>query len=415
MDIQITCGCDIKSINNAMNVANGDQQAISILSTVLERCKKERDNNCLQVPLEDYLERVSYYTAYPKMYIYYMVCGNEVQKQEFDIYDHIFLMECINIMYSERKLPQYNNLYEELIKFESRRSQNYKLTCVLNSEALKKKLHAWGYAYKKTLNGSYMLIENPKIKFDRFNYLNKIRNYRLKGRKIYYVDERYILKHSVQKYSSILNDNTQKSYKGFLYLHVISSDGYENGIYVCHDQETSFEETFKKWMIDVILYSIKPSSVVVMQDNVLHGIETKKSITMYHTKKEMLNWLRQNNIPCDSSMRKPTLYELIEKCTTNNKDYDIDRVFKSHGHDVLRLPKTFPLLTPTTYLWSYIAKNFDLSKGNSPVAVKTLLTKGINSLTKLIWATFVDKVESLEKDIYEIDEIAENLTEDLIA
>ncbi|XP_026485572.2 uncharacterized protein LOC113393089 [Vanessa tameamea] len=411
MDIGFKCCCDIQYFNNLNKVTNTEQEILSILKTVYERCKAERDNNCLLVPLQDYHERVSNYTAYPKTFIYTMLEENQYQEEALDIYDHILFMECINFMYSQNNLLTFNRLYEECVKFQSILSENYKLKHISDLTIFIKKLHEWGYVHRKLTNGSVILMENPKTKFARFNYLNKIRDYRAKGRQIYYLDERQILKDAIKKYKYNSDENIQV-HDGFLYFHILTRNGYENGLFTCQDPDMTFSDIFKKWMIDIVLYSIKPMSVIVMENNVLHGLLPNKSITRYHTKNQMLQWLRENNIPCNISMPKPILYDLIEKCTFNNINYEIDCVFKSCGHDILRLPNTFTSLTPTTYFWNYLCKNFKIPEDSTAETVKHLLSLKIKDIDTTAWPSFIAEVVQMENDIYEIDALAENLLEE---
>nr|XP_034828769.1 uncharacterized protein LOC117986056 [Maniola hyperantus] len=390
-----------------------DQQVMSIVRTVIERCKKEKSNNCLQVPIEDCYERVSFYTALPKMFVYHVIDDNPYEEDVFDDDDHIILMECINIFLASKLSLRIKDLYGEFLKHRKITNPFAQYTPDLKTFE-KKILFSFGYTYIKNLRGPpLILIEDPKVKFDRFNYLYKIKNFKEKKLKIYYIDEKYILKFP---FKDPVNDQTSSNWKreGLTFFHMISGDGYEIGIYVSQEGVESLEEIFKKWMLDIVLYSIKPGSVVVMANNSTHALLPKNAITRYHSKKRMLQWLRDNDIPCDPNMKKPVIYELIEKCTLNTKDYDIDRVFKSHGHHVLRLPINFQSLSPTKFLWDFINsksnfKGFTTEK--SAEILRDILVNYISSIDKHMWSMFDNNACKIENQIFEIDLLTEDLLE----
>ncbi|XP_023934886.2 uncharacterized protein LOC112043604 isoform X1 [Bicyclus anynana] len=393
-----------------------DQQVISIVKTVLERCKKEKSNNLLQVPLEDCYERVSFYTGLPKMFIYHVVDDNPYTEDNFDDDHHVILMKCINEFLIEQKNLKIPNLHLEFLRSSKQFNADKKYTPDLKT--FESKIYSLGYTYKKNLKGPpLILIENAKNRFERFKYLTKIKNYREMGRQIYYVDEKNIVTHLPFKSPSETHNASKK--ECMIFFHLISKDGYENGIYIAQDKDTSLEDIFKKWMFDIVLHSIKPGSVIVMANNFIHGLQPAKSITRYHSKKRMLQWLKENDIPCDSSMNKPTLYELIERCTINNKDYDIDRVFKVHGHQVLRLPVNFPSLSPTYFLWKFVNMNRYLL--NDPTVKQTNPEKCLESLRNRLlnyimnidqeWSSFYYQTCTMEYRILTVDSLTEELLE----
>ncbi|GBM34011.1 hypothetical protein AVEN_166443-1 [Araneus ventricosus] len=64
--------------------------------------------------------------------------------------------------------------------------------------------------------------------------------------------------------------------------------------------------------------------------------------TKYSTKKEMIDWLTKNSVPCNMKMQKVELYSLIDSNHLKKIAYKIDNIIKENGHKVLRL--TIPLL-----------------------------------------------------------------------
>ncbi|KAJ8976105.1 hypothetical protein NQ317_008443 [Molorchus minor] len=64
------------------------------------------------------------------------------------------------------------------------------------------------------------------------------------------------------------------------------------------------------------------------------------------SKKNMIEWLQDRNIPCDERMTKPQLYELIKAYKRQNIRYRIHDIMKEYGHTVLRLPPYHRELNP---------------------------------------------------------------------
>jgi hypothetical protein len=95
---------------------------------------------------------------------------------------------------------------------------------------------------------------------------------------------------------------------------------------------------FEKWVNDKVIPNLATPSVIVMDNAPYHGKQVDKPPTKSSLKKDMLEYLRRHGVPCEESMRKFTLFSLVEKIRPKKKVYHIDTLFAAHGHTVIWLP-----------------------------------------------------------------------------
>ena len=75
----------------------------------------------------------------------------------------------------------------------------------------------------------------------------------------------------------------------------------------------------------------------------------------------MIDWLRQNHPAAyEESMLKP---ELLQRCRNlcPKPEYELDRIVKEKGHQILRTPQYHPELQPIETCWG-VVKNYCATK-----------------------------------------------------
>ena len=131
---------------------------------------------------------------------------------------------------------------------------------------------------------------------------------------------------------------------------------------------------------------------------------------------DMKAWLRDRNIPFNEGLLKPELYSLI-KDHKPKKEYVVDRMLESHGHDVLRLPAYHCDLNPIENIWGML-KN-DVSRNNTTFKLndmKFLVDQAIDRITlDKIQHTFehirkTEKKKYLETDALFLSPVVDNIT-----
>ncbi|XP_059053544.1 uncharacterized protein LOC131847872 [Achroia grisella] len=369
----------------------------SIISTVLERCKKEHDSSTLQVPLDEYVQRASYYTAFPKNYI----CALEdeernllVKTEGLSIKQIIGNLECISKFLYNRTLPTYSLIYKTLKNSIDMPEFNI----------YKREMYLMGYHYKKTNNGP-LLVEDPKFSFERFHYLSRIKKLRSKDANICYIDVRIINEKQAFERLTNLKDSSDENNDQFIFLHSISKNGYINGL--CTNNIC--EENFTKWIIDILLPNLNPATTIVVDKTLFEIISPCKSISRYDSKYEMIEWLRSNSIPYYYEMEKPELYDLISNSKIKPK-CKLEQIIKAFGHNMLCLPLKLNKLTPIDLLWGHIIKlNIRKENENSLLSIKQYIVNYIKDLSPTMFDTFTKTVEQWENEIYQYDRSIEKL------
>ncbi|XP_049870763.1 uncharacterized protein LOC126370087 [Pectinophora gossypiella] len=325
-----------------------------------------------------------------------LIPSRETNIEDFDLSCRISLLKIMKTFYTVKGAPSYEDIYEELKK---------QIQLTLDLPTAEQTLKTLGYSYIKTkTNPGNILMEDPKFTFDRFHYAKKILKFRSMGKHIYYLDERIIESGNYIKIPSI--DVTFPATRKTVFIHVVSQDGYISGMFFYYDSNC-----YKKWLLHILLPVMKPSSVVVM-NNALHGTVTATPISRYHTKNEMLQWLKERNIPCNSNLHKAELYDLIERCPTVLEHQGIDNLFRAHDIEVLRLTDQLRVLSLTTHFW----KNINNEIKQDPDVIhkeqedlQDYIYSKIKSFPQVKWFSYSKIIESAEKTFSELDTEIENL------
>ncbi|XP_055943161.1 uncharacterized protein LOC129972879 [Argiope bruennichi] len=136
----------------------------------------------------------------------------------------------------------------------------------------------------------------------------------------------------------------------------------------------------------------------------------------YSTKKVMIDWLKNNGIPCDQKMRKAELFSLIDSNRPKKIVYKIDNLIEKEGHEVIRLPPYHCDLNAIEFVWSSVKRMIkernvtgDLSLDN----LKSLLQTAITEVTSAEWAAHCKHVEKLENNYWEKDGLLKDLVDEL--
>ncbi|RVE43879.1 hypothetical protein evm_011495 [Chilo suppressalis] len=391
------------SLNNLVgDKAEGvSSQVLSIVRTVLERCKKESEQNALQIPIDQYEARVSYYTGFPPEVIFQIKDYNEKSDEKtsttFDVAERIvFIRICQNLLLGGMS-PTYADVYKEADK----------LLDLPSYHNFRKTLYKLGFYYMPTDKG-YVLTEDPILKYERYQFLSKIKKHRSKNTPICYIDERLINKQNTFLKPEVVSDKEYTLLDDtFLLLHAICDKQIKNSLF----SNVLSKDFFKKWLFDVLLKVLTPGTIIIMDSRDLHGKQINNTITRYNTKQDMLKWLKFNNVPCNEDMHKADLYELTQKFTRREKIFDIDRLLKSFGYEVLRIPFGCNNLSITDLLWNYISSYMVLKPKelDSPLLMKEFILTKIHSSLSEKWDDFEKLIIAWENEFLNLDIMTESI------
>lgn len=260
----------------------------------------------------------------------------------------------------------------------------------------------------KTRKG--ILIEKTPRLAERMLYLKKITQYRDEGRKILYLEERITFKRVIMedKYES------QSACNHCIIL--LNEDGIVvNFSIVCrssHVGAAKFLHDFVESNVD----RLPPNSVVVLRDKAHHKQNAMPLPTQFSSKKQMTDWLQYNEIEHDAEWHRAELYKLIEVNRRNCKvEYNVDYLFKSRSHDVLRCPHHCQFLNHFHDFWNKV--HHYMFEKSMRLQLSFVLKESINQagelFTPYIWKEkennmILDEHRMLKEDL-QVEEIIDCL------
>lgn len=293
-------------------------------------------------------------------------------------------------------------------------------------ETLRKILHNMGYEFKKNEEERTVLMEKYEIAAWRARYIRrilKLRSEPLDARKtIVYVDETYVHVNYKPKKSwqgpstSKMLENVSKG-KRFIIVHAGTEKGFiKNALLIFstkskqadyHDDMNS--ANFSKWVSEKLLPNLDSPSVIIFDNASYHSIQTNKCPNTNTKKQDIRDWLTANNITWTEELKKAELYCLAQKHKPD-PIYYIDELFKSHGHEVLRLPPYHCHLNPIEMVWSQAKRRVAEKNVHGTVADMTKkIEEAFAFVTAEHWKKYVDHVKRLEIEHEQKDNIIDDL------
>lgn len=297
-------------------------------------------------------------------------------------------------------------------------------------DSLRKILYEMGFKFKKTVQKRSILIERPDIVNWRHKYLRAISRHRASGKSIFYLDETWVDSNLTFKkcwqaegVHGILSNHSSSN--RLIVVHIGSDDGFVPGAGLIFKSGTTSGDyhgqmngtNFEKWVTQKVIPNLKPASVVVMDNAPYHGIQIDKPPTKYATKPTMIEWLSNRGIKCDSSMRKPELFDLIVAHTPSEKVFVIDELLKEKGRTVLRLPPYMCDLNPIELAWAQIKRYLRERNTTGDMSMKRLeqLTReAIESVSPSDWKGFIHHTVRLEEEFWKNDGIQEEAIDRIV-
>uniref|UniRef100_A0A2A4J6B8 Tc1-like transposase DDE domain-containing protein n=1 Tax=Heliothis virescens TaxID=7102 RepID=A0A2A4J6B8_HELVI len=364
-----------------------------VVVNMLRKCKLEANNKELEIPLEDFEERVAMYSGIPKSRLNKIAEKEKLSERypkphSIDFNIHKAILRCLIKFYEQGKMPHIRNLFE---------SVNELVQTKQDIEQFRLDLSKLGLDYHPIFNDRRLFMEDPKITFERYTYLKKIREIRKRMPRpmIYYVGERIIDKNNMLNNPWKQNIHRSDITSGeFIFFHAMSRKGFENGLF-CY---SATEDDFYKWVVDVLLGALVPSSVVILDNSPLHGTFKSQTISMFDTKYEMQMWLRKRDIPYSSAMHKSQLYQLIKTHIDLDQLPRVDRAIKACGHDVLRLPTHFEDLSPIELVWELIRNTIVMQSD-----LHDEILSFFSNMPRKSYDLYEKAIEKRESDIFKLD------------
>ncbi|KAG8175752.1 hypothetical protein JTE90_029237 [Oedothorax gibbosus] len=297
-------------------------------------------------------------------------------------------------------------------------------------------LHDLGFEFRKR-NRQSILIEREDIQVWRRKYLRDIKNYRSKGKAIYYLDETWInFGHTKSK---VWQDKTVKtpkqafleglstglkapSGKGsrLINTHAGSEKGFvseakevfkakkDSGDYHSEMNGPHFEEWFEKKLLPNL-----DNSVIVMDNAPYHSV-LKEEIPNTSTKKANIqSWLTSKQISWTPDMIKAELLELVALVRDKYTKYQIDELRQVLDIQFCACPHTIEL-NPIELVWSQV-KGYVANKNKTfkEEEVKRLTNEAIENVSADQWKRYIKHVINEEQQMWELDGLVDSQVDKL--
>jgi transposase len=291
-------------------------------------------------------------------------------------------------------------------------------------------LRRMGFVYGKSRRQS-ALRERDYVLIARRAYLRtKIANRDSQGGTIrpeVYLDESYVnVNHSSERTWYFTDDGpwVQKpSGKGprLILVHAMTVAGWVEGaklVFQAKKRTGDYHgqmnfENFRKWFVECLLPRLPASSLIIMDNAPYHKVYVDGAFypTSSSRKAELKDWLEQNH-PAGflESMLKAELLELCRNLCPK-PEYELDRIAKEAGHQILRTPQYHPELQPIEECWGVIKYHCATSCDYTMHGLRQHLENGFNKVTSVTCKAAIADMRS-EEDRYWREDVEDDLNDD---
>ena len=360
--------------------------AREIILNVTQRCEEEAINKAFKIPLHAPTKRAAFYTGVGETTIKKIKREHQDRMQnepdallkspgkkrhrpdiceKIDDFDFQVIRRTIEDCYLvDKRVPTCQQLVAKI---------RQKIDFPYGRRSLNRLLKKNGFFWRKCKNKRKVPMERPQIMHWRLLYLRALKKYQNEEKSIIYIDETWVDNdmtvkkcwqsdvHKVFGVTSGIRSTGRLivvhrgSVQGFVKkAELVFRSGTSTGDYHGQMNATNFE----KWPTERLFPNIPPNSVIVLDNAPYHSTLVNKIPTTSSTKGTIMDWLRANNIPFNSSMRKVDLMQIVLQHKPLEKQYKADEIIRAHGHIPLRLPPYMCELNPIELAWAAV-KRYD--------------------------------------------------------
>lgn len=210
--------------------------------------------------------------------------------------------------------------------------------------------------------------------------------------------------------------------KRLIITHIGSEDGFVNGgllMFLSKKQGDYHQDmnaqVFENWFSS-ILDKLEDNSVIVMDNASYHSRKIEQVPTAKNKKQEIIDWLKEKNIPFLDDMFKRELLNIVKGHRERYEARVIDEMAKAKNKTVLRLPPYHCELNPIELIWAQIKGHVASNNKTFKMAeVKNLMMEGIEKIDSMKWKKCIQHVtEVIEPKMNEMDRNIDIMTENLI-
>ncbi|XP_060564213.1 uncharacterized protein LOC132723503 [Ruditapes philippinarum] len=173
-------------------------------------------------------------------------------------------------------------------------------------------------------------------------------------------------------------------------------------------------KNFNKWLNEMLIPNLPPSSVVVVDNAPYHNLQEDKCPTQSTRKAEIQDWLQRHNIAFNQKMLKA---ELLDMCKRNKPEpvYILDSTLERHGHTCIRLPQYHAELNAIELIWALVKGKVSSENVTFKMTdVLKLTQNAIDNITTEEWKSCCRHVEQVEARFWRSDIALEEAIERII-
>ncbi|CAH1993256.1 unnamed protein product [Acanthoscelides obtectus] len=266
-----------------------------------------------------------------------------------------------------------------------------------SATSLRRLLRDLGFKWLKD-NPRRGLMELPSIALKRVEFLRQYNQAKVEALyQFVFLDETWIFQNGTIGRS--WQSGNQKSVKAiktdgkrYIILHAGNENGFIEGSEAIFSSKTKLsdyhgemnQDNFLKWFQHQLLEKLESPSMIILDNAPYHSMILNKVPNNAWTKKNIQDWLTNQNIPFLNTINKPP------------KIYVIDELAEQHGHKVLRLPPYHCIFNPIELTWG-IAKGYYKRHigrdGNSEKDCLDMWNEALQTVTPDMWKNSVRHTE----------------------
>lgn len=300
----------------------------------------------------------------------------------------------------------------------------------MEKTTLKRILHEMGFKWKRCGSKRKILIERTDVVDSRCAYLQKIKKLREEGKPIFFLDETWVdtnltFRKSWQSESVFGVVETGNASSRLIVVHIGSADGFLAGCELVYKAGSTVGDyhgqmnatNFEKWVREKVIPNLEAPSVIIFDNAPYHGKQVDKPPCKNSLKQVIIDYLRRNGVACDESMRKSTLFQLVEQVKPKQKVFRVDKLLESHGHTVIRLPPYMCDLNAIELAWSKVkrfVRDHNTTGDTSLVKLQAIVREAIKNVTAADWAGYYQHIIKLEEEYWVKDAVMEDAVDSLV-
>ena len=101
-------------------------------------------------------------------------------------------------------------------------------------------------------------------------------------------------------------------------------------------------ESFERWVTEMLIPRLPSASVIITDNCTIHSKDEVNFPKSTSWKRVLVEWLQSQGVAVDPGWLRAEVWRQC-KARRPEPSYRIDRIFREHGHTVIRTPPYYPI------------------------------------------------------------------------